>query len=44
MDKRRWLSEIEVDLITGKNPQSGLLMTADRSRLITILNKIKNKK
>lgn len=43
VDQRNRLGDIEVDLIIGKNHQSGLLVTIDRATLITTLNKIKNK-
>jgi IS30 family transposase len=42
--KRQRLGDIEVDLIIGKNHQSGLLITIDRVTLITTIDKIKSKK
>jgi IS30 family transposase len=35
---------MEVDLIIGKNHQSGLLVTLDRATLVTTIDKIKSKK
>jgi len=44
VDKRKRLGDIEVDLIIGKNHQSGLLVTLDRATLITTIDKIKSKR
>jgi len=44
VNKRRRLGDMEVDLIIGKNHQSGLLVTIDRVTLITTIDKIKSKK
>ena len=44
VDKRKRLGDMEVDLIIGKNHQSGLLVTLDRATLITTIDKIKSKK
>ncbi|HEY0056906.1 MAG TPA: IS30 family transposase, partial [Pedobacter sp.] len=43
VDKRKRLGDMEVDLIIGKNHKSGLLVTLDRSTLITTIDKIKSK-
>jgi IS30 family transposase len=43
VDKRKRLGDIEVDLIIGKNHKSGLLVTIDRSALLTTIDKIKSK-
>ena len=42
-EKRKRLGDMEVDLIIGKNHKSGLLVTLDRSTLITTIDKIKSK-
>ena len=42
-DKRKRLGDMEVDLIIGKNHKSGLLVTLDRSTLITTIDKINSK-
>lgn len=44
VNKRKRIGDIEVDLIIGKNHQSGLLVTLDRATLITTIDKIKSKK
>ena len=44
VNKRERLGDIEVDLIIGKNHQSGLLVTLDRATLIVTIDKIKSKK
>jgi IS30 family transposase len=44
VEKRQRLGDMEVDLIIGKNHQSGLLVTIDRVTLITTIDKIKSKK
>lgn len=44
VNKRKRLGDMEVDLIIGKNHQSGLLVTLDRVTLITTIDKIKSKK
>ena len=44
VDKRNRVGNLEVDLIIGKNHQSGLLITLDRATLITTIDKIKSKK
>lgn len=44
VDKRERLGDMEVDLIIGKNHQSGLLVTLDRATLITTIDKIESKK
>lgn len=43
VEKRKRLGDMEVDLIVGKNHKSGLLVTIDRSTLITTIDKIKSK-
>ena len=43
VNKRKRLGDMEVDLIIGKNHQSGLLITIDRVTLITTIDKIKSK-
>ncbi|HEX8460990.1 MAG TPA: IS30 family transposase [Segetibacter sp.] len=43
VDKRKRLGDMEVDLIIGKNHKSGLLVTLDRSTLITTIDKINSK-
>lgn len=43
VNKRKRLGDMEVDLIIGKNHQSGLLVTIDRVTLITTIDKIKSK-
>lgn len=43
VDKRKRLGDMEVDLIIGKNHQSGLLITLDRVTLIVTIDKIKSK-
>lgn len=43
MNKRKRLSDMKVDLIIGKNHQSGLLVTIDRITLITTIDKMKSK-
>ena len=43
VEKRKRLGDMEVDLIIGKNHKSGLLVTLDRSTLITTIDKIKSK-
>lgn len=42
--KRERLGDIEVDLIIGKNHNSGLLVTLDRATLVTTIDKIESKK
>ena len=42
-EKRKRLGDMEVDLIIGKNHKSGLLVTLDRSTLITTIDKIKSR-
>jgi transposase, IS30 family len=44
VEKRKRVGDIEVDLIIGKNHQSGLLVTLDRVTLVTTIDKIENKK
>ena len=44
VDKRKRMGDMEVDLIIGKNHQSGLLVTLDRATLVTTIDKIKSKK
>jgi len=44
VNKRKRLGDMEVDLIIGKNHQSGLLVTLDRASLITTIDKINSKK
>jgi len=44
VNKRERLGDMEVDLIIGKNHQSGLLITLDRATLVTTIDKIKSKK
>lgn len=44
VDRRKRLGDIEVDLIIGKNHQSGILVMLDRATLITTIDKIKSKK
>jgi len=44
VDKRKRVGDLEVDLIIGKNHQSGLLITLDQATLITTIDKIKSKK
>ena len=44
VNKRKRLGDMEVDLIIGKNHQSGLLITIDRVTLITTIDKINSKK
>lgn len=44
VNKRKRLGDMEVDLIIGKNHQSGLLVTIDRVTLITTIDKIKSRK
>jgi IS30 family transposase len=44
VNKRERLGDMEVDLIIGKNHQSGLLVTLDRATLVTTIDKIKSKK
>ena len=44
VNKRKRLGDMEVDLIIGKNHQSGLLVTIDRVTLITTIDKINSKK
>jgi len=44
VNKRKRMGDMEVDLIIGKNHQSGLLVTLDRATLITTIDKIKSKK
>ena len=44
VEKRKRLGDIEVDLIIGKNHESGLLVTIDRASLKTTINKIESKK
>lgn len=43
VDKRKRLGDMEVDLVIGKNHQSGLLVTLDRVTMITTIDKIKSK-
>ena len=43
VQKRKRLGDMEVDLIIGKNHKSALLVTLDRSTLITTIDKIKSK-
>jgi len=43
VNKRERLGDMEVDLIIGKNHQSGLLITLDRATLVTTIDKIKSK-
>jgi transposase, IS30 family len=43
VDKRKRLGDLEVDLIIGKNHQSGLLVTLDRASMITTMDKINSK-
>ena len=43
-DRRKRLGDMEVDLIIGKNHQSGLLVILDRATLVTTINKINSKK
>ena len=43
-ERRKRLGDIEVDLIIGKNHQSGLLVMLDRATLITTIDKINSKK
>ena len=42
-EKRKRLGDMEVDLIIGKNHKSALLVTLDRSTLITTIDKINSK-
>ncbi len=42
--RRKRLGDIEVDLIIGKNHQSGLLVMLDRASLLTTIDKIDSKK
>lgn len=44
VEKRERIGDIEVDLIIGKNHESGLLVTIDRATLITTIDKIESKK
>ena len=44
VNKRERLGDMEVDLIIGKNHQSGLLITLDRATLVTTIDKIKSRK
>ena len=43
VEKRNRFGDIEVDLIMGKNHQSALLVTVDRSTLLTTINKLEGK-
>jgi IS30 family transposase len=43
VEQRTRLGDLEVDLIIGKNHQSGLLITIDRVSLVTTMTKIKSK-
>lgn len=44
VEKRVRKGDIEVDLIIGKNHESGLLVTLDRATLLTTIDKIESKK
>lgn len=44
VERRKRLGDMEVDLIIGKNHKSGLLVTLERSTLITTIDKIGSKK
>jgi len=43
VEKRKRLGDMEVDLIIGKNHKSALLLTLDRSTLMTTIDKINSK-
>lgn len=43
VEKRRRFGDIEVDLIMGKNHKSALLVTVDRTSLITTIDKLQTK-
>jgi transposase, IS30 family len=43
VEKRKRFGDVEVDLIMGKNHKSALLVTVERSTLITTIDKLKGK-